>query len=172
MKGAKVCSIGQAADALDCEECELWQARDHLIAASATPMRFDHRAPLFVASKSSKLLFFRKPGVLDQQTLRGVRELDHASAGLLDELLPTDELIYLIGDLPNKTAVTHSYGPCSRKNAGLCVNEKENDWTFLETARDDFSRVLLAPKSIDAAERARTSPELDKPETLYAKRRG
>jgi hypothetical protein len=81
-------------------ECELWQARDHLIAASATPMRFDLEVPLsiterllFIASKSSKLLFFREPGVLNQQTLRGVRELDHASAGLLDELLPTDELI-------------------------------------------------------------------------------
>jgi hypothetical protein len=44
----------------------------------------------------------------------------------------------------------------------------ENEKTFLETSRDDFSRVLLASKSIDAAERASTSPELDKPETLYA----
>jgi hypothetical protein len=44
----------------------------------------------------------------------------------------------------------------------------ENGETFPEDVARRFFEGPSTPKSIDAAERAPTSPELDKPETLYA----
>jgi hypothetical protein len=80
---AKVCNVKEAAQALGCKEEDLWEADDHVIAASATAMHFDLEVPLaitqrllFVDSKSSKPLRFVQPGILDAQTLRGVRQLD------------------------------------------------------------------------------------------------
>ncbi len=91
---AKVCSVVEAAGALECHVDDLWEADDHLIAASATPIQFEFEVPLvvtkrlmFLSSRSSKPPLFKESGVLYQQTLRGVRELDPASARLLDELL-------------------------------------------------------------------------------------
>ncbi len=58
-------------------------------------MRFDLAVPLmvtaglrFVTGNKSKPLKFAAPGFLDQQTLRGVRQLEQSSALELDELLP------------------------------------------------------------------------------------
>ena len=48
---------------------------------------------LFVASPQSKPLKFVEPGCLDKQTLRGVREIEAASAKLLDEFLSADRPI-------------------------------------------------------------------------------
>lgn len=97
MNVRKVCGQEQAQAEL---LYEVWKATDHLMAESATRMRFDFEVPLRVAkrllfqsSKGSKPPLFIEPGVLDKQTLRGVRELDPASARLLDELLPDDEVV-------------------------------------------------------------------------------
>jgi hypothetical protein len=94
----KVCDEAEAVAALDYDP---WEARDHILAACATRARFDFEVPLevtkrllFQSSKFSKPPLFIEPGVLDHQTLRGVRELDPASARLLDELLPSDERIF------------------------------------------------------------------------------
>lgn len=82
------------------KNCKLWAANDHVIASSATPKRFDFEVPttiteklLFTSSGHSHPLKFKSPGKLDQQTLRGVRELEPASARLLDELLPPERQI-------------------------------------------------------------------------------
>lgn len=90
---ANICGRAEAGRALQTDD--LWPAKDYIVAASATPMRFDLEVPsevtkklLFVASPHSKPPHFTEPGQLDRQTLRGVRELEPASARVLDELLP------------------------------------------------------------------------------------
>ena len=91
----QICGPAEAARIVGMDD--LWSAKEHIIAASATPMRFDNDVPaelteklLFVASPHSKPLRFTDPAYLDQQTLRSVRELEPASARALDELLPPD----------------------------------------------------------------------------------
>lgn len=96
---ARICSITEAKKILGTDD--LWPAREHIIAASATPMRFDLEVSneitkqlLFVSSGAGMPLRFVKHGYLDQQTLRGVRELEPASARLLDEFLSADTSIF------------------------------------------------------------------------------
>jgi hypothetical protein len=88
----KICKEQEAAQYLGWKVDELWEAGDHLIAESATPMRFDlavpHQTTVRLRFNGSKALKFSAPGWLDSQTLRGVREIEEASALLLDELLP------------------------------------------------------------------------------------
>jgi hypothetical protein len=88
----KICNFDEAAAILDYEP---WPADEHIIAAVATPMNFNCRVPLkltrqlrFISGKGNKLLKFKAPNYLDEQTLRNVRELDPASAAELDALLP------------------------------------------------------------------------------------
>jgi hypothetical protein len=80
---------------------DLWKGADeYAISASETPMHFHIEVPsevteklLFVASPHSEPLRFREPGYLDKQTLRGVRDLEPASARALDDLLPPDKRV-------------------------------------------------------------------------------
>jgi hypothetical protein len=92
-----VCGFEKAARLLKTEN--LWGADDHIVAESPAPIRrkFDFPLPLtiteqlrFEGSGESKSPRFVKPGILDQQTLRGVRELDYGSAQLLDKFLSTE----------------------------------------------------------------------------------
>jgi len=73
---------------------DLWEARDHVIAESSSPMDFQRKIPtevteklLFIAPGGYKSPVFKKPGYLDQQTMRGIRELDTQSAELLSRYL-------------------------------------------------------------------------------------
>jgi hypothetical protein len=105
LKVAKVCDWGEAAS--DLGHTNLWRGEDehrrksdHLIASEATPMDFDRVVPLevtqrlrFESGSGSQPLQFQAPGCLDQQTLRGVRELTPQSALELDQLLPPLEPI-------------------------------------------------------------------------------
>jgi hypothetical protein len=102
----QICSLSEAKQILRTDN--LWDAQEHIIAASATPMRFDFEVPtvitehlLFVASGVSKPLRFDEPGHLDQQTLRPVRELEPASARLLDKLLPSDMPTFANAPVPS-----------------------------------------------------------------------
>lgn len=95
MVAAKICDAHQAARYLGCQAEDLWEASEHIVAAEATPRRFDLAVPLtvtaglrFIGGKNPKSLKFATPGFLDQQTLRGVRELVPNSALELDEFLP------------------------------------------------------------------------------------
>jgi hypothetical protein len=94
---ASVCSYTEAQEILATDD--LWEAEDHIIAASATPMRFKFKVPFAI---TQKLRFITsagavppvtdmKTGCLHQQTLRRVRELSPASARLLDKLLQADK---------------------------------------------------------------------------------
>lgn len=84
----------------------LWPADEHVIGRDGTLKRFDIRVPdddarrlLFGIDESP--LVFARPGVLDQQTLRGVRPLSPESAAILDRLLAqagADDRIELDGD--------------------------------------------------------------------------
>src|SRR5580704_18063690 len=95
---AKVCGFEVAARLLKTKD--LWEAEDHIIAESPAPiMRRKFDVPLtltiseqlrFEGSEGSKSPRFVSPGILDQQTLRGVRELDYVSAQLLDEFLSAE----------------------------------------------------------------------------------
>lgn len=105
---ATVCSVAHAATLLGCAPDYLWPADEHIVASSATPMRFDLEVPLpiteqllFPATHPSSPIRVSRPGYLDQQTLRGVRELDPASVRLLDELLPQDTLFNAQPASPN-----------------------------------------------------------------------
>jgi predicted HNH restriction endonuclease len=84
---------------------EPWDANEHIFAAAATPMSFTRRVPRkltqhlkFISGKSSKPLKFKAPHYLDEQTLRGVRELDPESAADLDGLLPPLEAVSFEGE--------------------------------------------------------------------------
>jgi hypothetical protein len=83
------------ASALKCNPEELWPASDHAISFMATPLNFNNEIPAdvsrqlrFVTNNGETPLTFVTDDKLDRQTLRGVRELTHASALLLDEYLP------------------------------------------------------------------------------------
>ncbi len=100
----RVADRHEAAEILAIDPEDMWDAEDHLIASSATPMAFDRLVPLetterlrFLTGSGSQPLFFQVPGRLDKQTVRGRRELAPESAALLDELLPSMELIELSG---------------------------------------------------------------------------
>lgn len=89
----KVCNQSAAEAALNYEP---WEASDHFLAArrAKTPMRFSRKVSLrhakllrFPTKTGLKLLKFESTGLLDRQTLRGVRRLDDASAKLLDRLI-------------------------------------------------------------------------------------
>ncbi len=93
MKVEKVCGFEEAAEELGTED--LWDANDHVVSTEYTPKRFDLVVPpevagrlRFVSGDETKNLAFDSLGHLDRQTLRGVRELDAASAAELDRLLP------------------------------------------------------------------------------------
>lgn len=76
-----------------------WAASDHLLARSCTAMRFDRPVSgdmssrlRFEGPKGPTALKFKAAGVLDEQTLRGVRRLTDDSAALLDTLLAREPL--------------------------------------------------------------------------------
>ncbi|MGE3595805.1 MAG: HNH endonuclease [Dehalococcoidia bacterium] len=74
---------------------DLWNASDFVLAKRAERFLPDRAVPRsvverlrFVPDRKPK---FKKAGVLDQQTLRGIRELTPASARLLDEVLDASQ---------------------------------------------------------------------------------
>lgn len=73
----------------------LFKVADQIIARRVTPLDYSREIPLTIAArllfyKAGKLatLKFAKPGVLDSQTLRGIREMPQETAKQLDALLP------------------------------------------------------------------------------------
>ena len=91
-----ICNQNEAGKLLKCEPSDLWEAEEHVIASKTIKMKFNRGIPSNVTEnlefvsggKSSKPPKFKYPGHLDQQTLRGVRELTSSSALLLDEKYP------------------------------------------------------------------------------------
>jgi hypothetical protein len=76
---------------------EPWPGPEHLIASSCTPVQLV-QLPLAIVSslrfergRGEVALKFVVPGVLDRQTVRGVRRLTYESAVALDEFLPQME---------------------------------------------------------------------------------
>jgi hypothetical protein len=89
-----VCDAVEAEKRLGYEP--LWKAADYLIAKDPTPMRYDLKVPLevsrelrFVSSRtlSAPKFISSSREHLDQQALRGVRQLTAESAAQLDRLL-------------------------------------------------------------------------------------
>ncbi len=73
----------------------LFQVSDHIFARQVTPLDYARDVPLpitarllFYKDKRLSTLKFSKPGWLDSQTLRGIREMPQETAERLDELLP------------------------------------------------------------------------------------
>jgi hypothetical protein len=73
----------------------LFQVPDHLFARRVTPLDYTRSVPVSITArllfyKSGNLapLKFSKPGWLDSQTLRGIREMPQKTAETLDALLP------------------------------------------------------------------------------------
>ncbi len=102
MQVAAICTQDEAAAALATSPDNLWDADDHAIGDTATPLGFDCEIPAsvceqleFISAYGMRHLKFRRSGTVDQQTLRGVRELTETSAIALDAFLPTSESIYL-----------------------------------------------------------------------------
>jgi hypothetical protein len=105
---ALITSQDAAASLLGDDPAELWEADEHILASAATPMRFARK----VSSAMTQRLRFKRgslevplkftaSGLLDQQTLRGVRELTLDAAAALDTLL--EELQEINFDQPNQT---------------------------------------------------------------------
>ena len=107
---ARVCGLAEAAKILHRAPESLWDASDHVIALSATTMKFDRSVSIetteqlsFVGKDDIKFLKFKEPGHLDEQTLRGVREIHNMSVQELDRLLPPLQEV-MIKDLDNEVA--------------------------------------------------------------------
>ena len=86
----------QAAKELKTTPDELWEAKDHIIGKSCIPIDFHRGVPTditeeleFESPSGPKRLKFVAPGKLDQQTLRGVRQLTSDSVEILEEWLDT-----------------------------------------------------------------------------------
>ncbi len=104
MISGKIVDAHKAAKYFGLHAEDLWEASDHIVASAATPKRFDLSVPLtvtaglrFVSGKKSTILKFVARGQLDQQTLRGVRELEPSSALELDALLQPMEPVSPLG---------------------------------------------------------------------------
>ena len=73
----------------------LWKAKDHVLAREGRPFYKDLRVPIETVKalryRGNKSLVFKKAGQLDQQTLRGVRELTDESVEMLQALLDERE---------------------------------------------------------------------------------
>jgi 5-methylcytosine-specific restriction protein A len=118
MRVAMVCDVDEAAAALETSPELLWNADDHVVADAATPLAFDRQVPedittslLFVGGGEEKPVKFNRRGALDQQTMRGVRELSPASAALLDTLLPPLVPISLDARRSQLAQLRESYAP-------------------------------------------------------------
>ena len=98
MEIGEIVSLAEAARRFPGER--LFQVPDHLFARRATPLDYTRGVPVSI---TARLLFFKcgkpatlkfsKPGWLDSQTLRGIREMPQKTAATLDELLPPMELM-------------------------------------------------------------------------------
>ncbi len=89
----KICSEWEAARIL--ENSNLWEnATDHIITSESTPIDWNMQVSLadtkqlkFISGNETIPLKFKTQNKLDQQTLRGVRQLEPKSAAMLDKLL-------------------------------------------------------------------------------------
>lgn len=98
MKVGEIVSLDEARRRLPGER--VWSVPDHVFARSVTPLDYAFSVPLAITArllfyKAGKLstLKFSKPGWLDSQTLRGIREMPEETAATLDEMLPPLEAI-------------------------------------------------------------------------------
>jgi hypothetical protein len=78
----------------------VWSVPDHVFARRVTPLDYAFSVPvsitarlLFYKAGKPSTLKFSKPGWLDSQTLRGIREMPQTTAETLDSLLPPTEEI-------------------------------------------------------------------------------
>ena len=135
----KICGKAEAAASLGSDD--LWEASEHIVASAGTRKNFELAVSpeiteqlLFVGSDGSKSLKFKAPGVLDQQTLRGVRELEPRSAALLDQTLPGLKSLDSKGTreradkpmepFPEGVVDSADYFEGSRKNVAVNVYER------------------------------------------------
>lgn len=93
MEIGEILSFDEAARRLN--NNRLWAVSDHLFARRATAFDYTIEIPLPITArllfyKSDRLatLKFSKPGWLDSQTLRGIRQMPPETAQKLDEFLP------------------------------------------------------------------------------------
>lgn len=98
MEVGEVVSLDEARRRFPSER--LFQVPDHLFARRVTSLDYTRSVPLVVTARllffkggSTATLKFSKPGWLDSQTLRGIREMPAATAAALDEFLPPLEKV-------------------------------------------------------------------------------
>jgi hypothetical protein len=138
----KVCNVDEAAATLRRSPEELWEAEEHIVAASATPMRFNLKVPsrltrqlTFISGGIPKRPTFKSKDYLDGQTLRGVRELDPESAAALDSLLPPLKELRLDDEssvfppldeesFPEEVSGAHTYYEGATKSISVNVYER------------------------------------------------
>jgi len=130
----KICGITKAAKILKIKPDDLWQANEYIIPSESTTMHFDLQVPIetvcrltFISPEGLKKLKFNFHDCLDQQTLRGVRQLSEQSAALLDEILIvnanqqySDEYVFesfVEGSKKQKYVTTYERNPKLRKIA-------------------------------------------------------
>lgn len=137
MEVRKICGREEAAVELGTDN--LWDASEHVIGSSGTPKDFDLTVPAktterlgFVTGRGNRPLKFESSGRLDKQTLRGVREIDAASAAELDKLLPPlqqistrrDEAFDYADSFPEGVVDSHDYYEGSTRSVTVNVYER------------------------------------------------
>jgi predicted HNH restriction endonuclease len=129
----KICKVNEAAAILGYEPEDLWEANEHIISTAATPMSFNLKVPLkltkqlrFISGKGDKPLKFKAPNYLDEQTLRGVRELEPASAAKLDMLLPPMEEVPFEETLPEEIVNAQTYYEGATKSIIVNIFERNS----------------------------------------------
>lgn len=91
----EICDRNQASKIIQTPPQQLWKdATEFIIPSHSTTVNFDIQVPdeitrrlTFITKEGEKSLVFKSKNHLDQQTLRGVRQLTEESAALLDSVL-------------------------------------------------------------------------------------
>lgn len=132
MEVGLICGKKEAASRIGCELEDLWDASEHVLGAAATPMRFDLAVPPevvrglgFVSGGKIYPPKFVSSGQLDQQTMRGVRELTAESAAALDELLPPLRPVRYAQQVRGERSA-HAAPSVTKKYCRICWNT--NNW--------------------------------------------
>ena len=94
LRVGKVGNQDEAAIELGEEPSQLWNASDHIVASASTPSNYDRYLSLrearrlrFMTAAGPRPLAFKSRAQIDQQTLRGVRQLNRESALILDHVV-------------------------------------------------------------------------------------
>lgn len=147
-----MCDLEYAAAALGYAP---WEAEDHLLASACTALRFDRRVShdvasrlMFEGARGPVKLTYKDIGVLDEQSLRGVRRLADTSADVLDQLLASEPVFAPtfpeIEDADETPCLLASLMAYFDENGFQYELDEDGDLTlFFEKEQGEFHAVVI-----------------------------